>query len=136
LDGLKTAAEAKSRPDAAVLRAKLETHYAGLLATLAGQLNNGGEPFQPGVREALFQANSPQFAEVVAKGGLASRLAGIADDGLLVEEAFWCVLSRPPSQEERERFHQYLLARRDRRLAACQQIVWALVASAEFRFNH
>jgi len=31
---------------------------------------------------------------------------------------------------------QYLMERKDRTVEACRQLVWALLASAEFRFNH
>jgi hypothetical protein len=30
----------------------------------------------------------------------------------------------------------YLQRRQDRSAEACQQVVWALLTSAEFRFNH
>jgi hypothetical protein len=118
------------------LRAKLETQHAGLLATLVKELDSGADSFQPGIREALFQANNATFADILAKGGLPERLAAMTDDDLLVKEAFWSVLSRLPDKEESERLRGYLAARRDRRAAACEQIVWSLVTSTEFRFTH
>ena len=60
----------------------------------------------------------------------------MTDDAAAVREAFLCVLSRQPTSEEAARLVQYLQARRDRRPAACRQVVWALVSSPEFRFNH
>jgi hypothetical protein len=136
LDTLRSGADAKTHTNPGALRARLETVYAGQLTTLVSQLDSGAESFQPGIRAALFQANSSAFAELIARGGLAARLAGIVDDGKLADEACWCVLSRPPSMEECDRLRAYLRARPDRRQAACEQIVWALLASAEFRFNH
>jgi hypothetical protein len=118
------------------IRTKLETQYAALLNELVGQLGNRTETFQPSIRESLFQANSESFARFLTQGGLATRLATLPADGQVADEAFWSVLSRPPSAEERARLQQYLQARPQRRPAACQQIVWALVTSAEFRFNH
>jgi hypothetical protein len=50
--------------------------------------------------------------------------------------AFRSVLSRPPTTDELDTFRRYLTPRADRKLAAWQQALWALVTSPEFRFNH
>ena len=135
-DTFRAAADAATRSDSGVLRAKLETRYAATLAGLVKELDIGIDPYQPGVREALFEANSPAFAEFLSTGGLAARLASVKDDGDLVEEAFLRVLARLPAPEEAGRIRGYLQERIDRRVPACEQIVWALVTSTEFRFNH
>ncbi len=122
--------------DAGAVRAALERKYAAVLNELVSHLAGGSAPYQPGIREALFQANSAAFADLVAKGGLADRLAGIADDRALARELFECVLSRAPAVEESARVSGYLHEHGRSRPAACRQIVWALLASAEFRFNH
>jgi hypothetical protein len=133
-DSFQTDPATRSNPGA--LRAKLEAQYQATLAALEKDLSSGTATFQPGVREALFQANGAAFADFLNKGGLAARLAPIKDDTLLAQEAFWCILSRSPTPEEVNRLRVYLQARADRRPAACQQVVWALATSAEFRFNH
>ena len=46
------------------------------------------------------------------------------------------VLSRPAQPEEIKVLGDYLRRREDRPVAAVQQMVWALLTSAEFRFNH
>jgi hypothetical protein len=135
-EAFRAGADAKTRADAGLLRARWEAHARGMLAGLVKDLDAGSEPFQPGVREALFQANNAGFAGLVAKGSLVQRLAGIKDDAALVKEVFWCVLARAPTKEEMDRLGSYLRARSGRRAAACEQMVWALVTSAEFRFNH
>ena len=53
-----------------------------------------------------------------------------------VETAVRTVLCRPPSDEEVKLLGDYLGRREDRRVEACRQIVWALLTSAEFRFNY
>src|SRR5439155_25297694 len=70
-DALKAGTAPASRGNAGALRAKLETQHAVLLADLAKQLG-GGEPYQPGIREALFETNGESFANLLAKGGLAT----------------------------------------------------------------
>ena len=135
-DTLKSGADVKTRSDPGALRAKLEAQHAATLAGLVKNLDSGGDPYQPGIREALYEANSFAFADFVAKGGLPARLASMKGDVPMLQEAFLCVLSRLSSPIEAERLRGYLQERAERRQASCEQIVWVLVTSAEFRFNH
>jgi len=116
-------------------RGKLETQYAATLTNLVKELDSAAEPYQPGIRESLFETNSPTFANLIGKGGLAARLATMKDDGALIQDAFLSVLSRAPTHDERGRMKEYLQRPSERR-SACEEIVWALMTSAEFRFNH
>jgi hypothetical protein len=60
----------------------------------------------------------------------------MADDAALARKAYLAVLSRPPSAEETQRVRRYLSGRGNRaRGEACRELVWALLGSAEFRFN-
>jgi len=67
-------------------------------------------------------------------GNLADRLAKMKD-GAVAEELFLAVFSRMPTADERADVLAMLKASKDRP-AACGELVWALVASGEFRFNH
>ncbi|HEV3263370.1 MAG TPA: DUF1549 domain-containing protein [Gemmataceae bacterium] len=135
-DAFRAAADVATRSNPDLLRAKFEAQHAGALAGLVKDLDSGTTPYQPCIREALFQTNAAAFEDFIARGGLAKRLAAVKDDAALVDEACHCVLSRPPGTAEAERLLRYLQARRQRRAAACGQIVWALLSSPEFRFNH
>ena len=53
----------------------------------------------------------------------------------MTEEAYVCVLSRKPTDEELKVAGERLANRKDRRAFAIE-LVWSLVASAEFRLNH
>ena len=68
-------------------------------------------------------------------GNLAERLGKIADAGPLADELFVSVLSRRPTTEELKDVAEVLRTAKDRK-TAIGELVWALVASAEFRFNH
>ena len=46
------------------------------------------------------------------------------------------ILCRPPHDEERKLLGDYLEQRADRPAEARRQMVWALLTSAEFRFNY
>jgi hypothetical protein len=134
-DSFKAGLDAKTRSDPGAVRQRWEAQSLGTLTSLVKNLDTGAEPFQPGIREALFQANSAEFAGFIARGGLATRLAAMKDEAALVRDVYLCTLSRSNTKEEDDRLRGYLKARSDRR-AACEQVVWALVTSSEFRFNH
>jgi hypothetical protein len=68
-------------------------------------------------------------------GNLADRLGKIADASAFADELFISVLSRRPTTEEQKDVAAVLRSAKDRR-TAIGELVWALVASAEFRFNH
>lgn len=96
------------------------------------------DDFQSSATEALFVSNNGAVQSLLAPDGenLAARAGQIADDCLAVDELFWNILARPPRPDEEEHLRGWLAARSDRRQAAISQLAWALLASAEFRFNH
>ena len=55
---------------------------------------------------------------------------------LWVDSVFRRFYSRLPDDEERRTIINYLEQRTDRTKDAVSQILWALMTSAEFRFNH
>jgi hypothetical protein len=105
----------------------------------ASLLEQPHDDFQIGVGEALLFTNSERVErEVLADGGdrLLSRLVQIKDGKERVAVAFQNVLSRPPTAEEVEQVAGYLKQRADRPAEAWRQVLWALLTSAEFRFNY
>ena len=99
-----------------------------------------GEPeqdFQATVQQALFVSNGPVIKGFINSGaaGIAPRLAAKGDMKEAVDELYLSVLSRYPSDEERLEATEYLIRQGDRR-QAMEDMAWALLASAEFRFNH
>jgi hypothetical protein len=68
-------------------------------------------------------------------GNLTDRLLALKDEKAVVDELYLSVLTREPSADERKEFADYLKDRRDR-AGALQELEWALLTSAEFRFNH
>ena len=64
------------------------------------------------------------------------RLSAHKDTRALVEELYLSVLTRLPSEQEGKEVADYLARRGANRVAALQEIAWALLTSAEFRFNH
>jgi hypothetical protein len=91
------------------------------------------------IDQALFMANGGSLKGWLAPGGgnLTERLGSMADDKKLVEELYLSVLTRHPTDGEVADVVAYLKERpKEKRAVAIQEIAWALLTSAEFRFNH
>lgn len=97
-----------------------------------------GDNFQVSVSEAMLFANNEPLQKHLLEGNdrLTKRLLQESDMTKRADLAIRTVLCRPPRGEETQAIAAYLLQRPDRAEAACQQVVWALLTSAEFRFNH
>jgi len=96
------------------------------------------ERFQSSTGEALYLSNHPEVQKLVQPAGdnLVARLVGIQDMRQLVDTAIWTLLNRAPEAEEHSFLVQWLEKRSSDKPRAVSQMVWALMTSAEFRFNH
>ncbi len=114
----------------------LEGQASALVGTKL--LDPRSDRFQSSAGEALYLSNNADVQKLVTPAGnnLAARLAAMADAKQLVETAVWAVCSRPPTEQEREHLIKWIEERKDNRAKACSQLLWALLTSAEFRFNH
>jgi hypothetical protein len=98
-----------------------------------------GDDFQVGVSEALLFSNGARIQkELLADGAdrLLGRLKQIKNPEEVIDTAVRAILCRPPRDEERKLLGDYLQQRADRPAEARRQLVWALLTSAEFRFNY
>lgn len=117
-------------------RAEFDAQHMETLGALAKRLDCGSELFQPDLPLALYLANNEQFAATIAAGPLTKSLCDMADHDPLIRTAFEAIVSRSPDADEMAIVRSYLAARGDRREQACQGLVWSLITSSEFRFNH
>ncbi|HEV8062500.1 MAG TPA: DUF1553 domain-containing protein, partial [Gemmataceae bacterium] len=97
-----------------------------------------GVNFQVGVGEALLFANNEALFRELLSGpdNLVARLETEPDPAKQAVIAIQTVLSRQAKPEEIQAAVEYLKQRVTRPEQGCQQLVWALLASPEFRFNH
>ena len=86
--------------------------------------------------QALFVANGGTVIGWAAGGQLAQRLAPLTDAKAFAEELYLSTLTRRPNEAELNEVSQYLASRPTQRSNAIRELVWSLVTSAEFRFNH
>lgn len=95
--------------------------------------------FQVAVEEALLFSNNDRLANDFlrnASSHLVGKLMTVEDPAERLQLAFESVLTRSPFPDEQARIEAFVADRTDREESAWQQVVWALVASPEFRFNH
>lgn len=96
-----------------------------------------GRDGQSSAAEALFVSNNPQIQKwFLAEGdSLASQLSSEQQLPALVQRAVRTVLSRPLADDQSAELVRFVESHPDRK-QACQELLWALAASAEFRFQH
>jgi hypothetical protein len=139
-DELKNAAEAdKPRLLAELIEVRAHNAIRGELtafASLYGTLQ--GEDFQATVNQALFFGNGSLVQGWLspAAGNLTERLVKMESPAELADELYLAVLTRRPTQEEADDVANFLQERSADRPAAVGELIWALVSSNEFRFNH
>lgn len=109
--------------------------FVSMFAAKPGEPDSG---FQATLDQTLFVSNGALLRQWLAPrpGNLADRLVKAKTDAALADELFVSVLTRRPSASEVAMVSGYLKGREKDRPAAIQELAWALLASAEFRFNH
>ena len=118
-----------------VEREKLEKASEGI----ARKLLIPNEGFQVPVTEALWFSNNLSLQKDLlstSKDRLVGYLQTLETDDEVVSAAFASILNRTADAAEKIAIENYLAEREDRRDDALKQVVWALLATPEFRFNH
>ncbi len=135
------AAAARPAAEAQLLEERVDEKLRGNIGSfvsLFGQQPGQAPSFQATVHQALFLANGGLLAGWLNPGGnnLTERLTKIEQPEPLAEELYLSVLTRRPTPEEQAQVAAYWQAAAADRAAAAREMVWALIVSAEFRFNH
>lgn len=123
----------------ATLHDSLAGNVTAFVSTFGGVAGQPESRFQATLDQALFVNNGSPLRDWIAPraGNLVDRLAKATDAAATCDELYLSVLTRLPSDDERREVAEYLNNRpAAERTAALQELVWALLASAEFRFNH
>lgn len=107
----------------------------------------GGEPgappatFESTTDQVLFLANDPMMVGLLQPkaGNLVDRLSKLPPDNLpaIADELYLSTLIRKPTAEDVGDVQAYLNGQTgEARTKAISELIWALISSAEFRFNH
>ena len=92
---------------------------------------------KPNLFQSLHMLVGSTYTEKLSKeGGRLGRLLQTgASDREIIEELFLAALSRLPTEGEQAEL-QEMIAHRPARRATLEDLVWALVSSREFAYNH
>ena len=115
---------------------QMESSSRGFASLIA---QPGMETFQIGVSEALLFSNSDRIQKEFLTDGGGTLLARVKAEANPVSAAALMVQTaygRAITDGETKTLTAYLAARSDRPAEAYRQLLWALIASPEFRFNH
>ena len=96
-----------------------------------------GQDYQATVNQALFFGNGSVLETWLkpTPGNLVTRLQEKMEPAVAADEMYLAILNRPATADEQTAVAEFLKDRTDRPVAIAE-LVWALLASAEFRFNH
>ncbi|MCP4787300.1 MAG: DUF1549 domain-containing protein [Fuerstiella sp.] len=111
---------------------------AGFVKLFAAEQGQPQDDFFATVDQALLFANGSQIRTWLAPSGenLTGRLLKIETPDGVADELYLSTLVRKPTADEITDVSEYLAARGDKKTEAVQELAWALMTSAEFRFQH
>ncbi len=90
------------------------------------------------VSQGLWLTNSEPIREMVSakNSKTIQEVLQIEEPDQLVERLFKLTLGRAPDEDELSHCGEFLASRIDERQQSVESLTWALLTSAEFRFNH
>ncbi len=112
----------------------IQANAGPFIAMFGGGAGQPQDVFYATADQALFYGNGGTIHSWA--GVLATPLSAQQDPKLLAEEMYLHVFNRRPSDDEIAVVTTHLQSRADARVPAIQEMVWGLLSSAEFRFNH
>lgn len=121
----------------AAAQAGFENTFVSLFGSEPGRVKRS---FDASADQALFLANDSTVQGWLAPrpGNLTEWLAKLPPENTqaIADELYLSVLTRPPTSDEANEVRDYLAGRAGELPTALQELVWAVLTSAEFRFNH
>jgi hypothetical protein len=95
-------------------------------------------PPKPNLLQALHMLAGPTFTSKISlEGGRLDQLVKkSASDAEIIDEFYVAALTRPPTAEEKAALLEFLGTRSSRRQETLAGLVWAVLSSREFMYNH
>jgi DNA repair exonuclease SbcCD ATPase subunit len=117
---------------------KLKGNIGTFVAYYAAAAGQPQGDFFATADQALFAANGGSINSWVVPAGdnVTDRIIKQSDARIAAEELYLGILTRMPTEAEIGEVATYLSGRAADQPAAAQELVWGLLNSAEFRFNH
>jgi len=117
---------------------KLKSNVGTFVAFYGAAAGQPQADFFSTADQALFAANGGSINSWVVPAGdnVTDRITKQSDPRVAAEELYLGIFTRLPSEEETTEVVNYLNNRAADKAVAAQELVWALLNSSEFRFNH
>jgi hypothetical protein len=117
---------------------KLKANVAVFVAMYAPAAGQPQSDFFATANQALYAANGGAITgwAAPAGGNVTERVIQQADAKAAAEEMYLGVLGRMPDEAEVADVAHYLSEKPEEKAARAQELVWGLLTSVEFRFNH
>ncbi len=117
---------------------KLKGNVAAFVSVYAAGAGQPQTDFFATADQALFAANGGSINAWIAPGGgnVSQRMLGEKDARKAAADLYLTILCRPPTEEESADAARLMSVPDKEKPAVVQELVWGLLASAEFRFNH
>lgn len=129
---------AKPREVAQLAYGKAAAQVPTFVSLFGGGAGQPQQEFHATVDQSLFFANGGAIASWLEPGGgnLGEKMINAADPNAATEQLYLAIYSRRPSGDEAARASRILTEQAADKRTAVRQLIWSLLASAEFRFNH
>lgn len=89
------------------------------------------------MRQALYMINSSQLENKISRSPrIARMLKQKKTDAAIIDEIFLAALSRFPKKDEKTKAAEYLVKGKRNRTQAVRDLMWAVLNTKEFIFNH
>ena len=94
--------------------------------------------FEPSVKGALYLMHESKLQKCLESGSatLVEDLLKTETDQAAIDHLFLRLLTRKPTDEERQQLASYLEENKERRSEALANVAWAMLTSTEFVVNH
>jgi len=121
----------------AALQVRLAGNLAPFRSLFAARPGETEEGFVATLDQTLFLKHGAAIRNLIARrpGNLLDRALALTDPAAIADELFVGVLTRLPTSDEQQEVASTIRSASDRQ-AMLAEVVWALIASSEFRFNH
>jgi hypothetical protein len=121
----------------AALNAKLAPQLPTFVRMFGSQPGQTEDSFESRLDQTLFLKHGGTIRGFIAvrAGNLLDRVNKLADANAIADELFLSIYSRPATDDEKKDIAEVLKDPKDR-TTTLSETIWAMLASAEFRFNH
>jgi hypothetical protein len=134
-DVFRTSLGAKSTEP--TLYAQLAPNVAPFIRMFGTRPGEPEEGFLATLDQTLFIKHGAHLRNMIAvrTGNLLDRTSKLTEPNVIADELYLGIYSRFPTDEERKDMGEVLKGTMNRQ-AILSEVIWAMLASAEFRFNH